>query len=287
VRRVEDWRPTKIERSGATFRVRPEGIGPGSLLMALAMTESLLPCLSALSGRIADLGAGHVPFYEAYASAVREVVCVDWSNSLHGVTHADVIADLGRPLPFAAASFDGVLFSSVLEHLADPAAALAEAARILRPGGALVLEVPFLYWLHEEPHDFGRYTEHALRRFADIAGFDVNRLEAYGGIAAVIGDVTAKGLNLCAGRAHNWLPERAGVLLARSIATASRWGQKCLFDCFVSSARRASAPDSARKFPLGYVAVLRKRQSAPAHRNGSSSGTLSIPTRGNRETESQ
>jgi SAM-dependent methyltransferase len=269
---VEDWRPTKIERFGTSFRVRAEGIGPGSLLMALTMTESLLPCLTALQGRIADLGAGHVPFYEAYAPAVQEVVCVDWPNSLHGVTHADVIADLGRSLPFAAASFDGVLLSSVLEHLADPVAALEEVSRVLRPGGALVLEVPFLYWLHEEPHDFGRYTEHALRCFADIAGLEVKQLEAYGGIAAVIGDVAAKGLSLCAGRARNWLPGCVGALFAKSIATVNRWGQKRVFDCFASSTRRSRAPGSARKFPLGYVAVLRKPQSTASHRAGSQAG---------------
>src|SRR5206468_3217360 len=101
----------------------------------------------------------------------------DWPNSPHGVTHADVIADLGRPLPFPSSCFDGVLLSSVLEHLADPVATLGEASRVLRPGGVLVLELPFLYWLHEEPHDFGRYTEFALRRFADMVGLEVKLLQ--------------------------------------------------------------------------------------------------------------
>jgi SAM-dependent methyltransferase len=258
------WRPTKIERFKGKFRVRPGGVGPGSLLMALAMTESLLPCLATLRGRVVDLGAGRVPFYEAYAPTVREVVCVDWQNSLHDLTHADVIADLNRPLPFEASSFDGVLLSSVLEHVADPSAVLQEASRILRPGGVIVLELPFLYWLHEEPHDFGRYTEHALRRFASAAGLETEKLEPYGGIGAVIGDVAAKGLGSLALRVRDRLPGRPGILAARLIDGLNRWAQRCLFHSFASSSRHSRAPRSAHKFPLGYVAVMRKPQSAVA-----------------------
>jgi SAM-dependent methyltransferase len=48
-------------------------------------------------------------------------------------------ADLKAPLPLADAAFDGVLSHNVLEVLPDPAALVAEAARVLRPGGRLVL----------------------------------------------------------------------------------------------------------------------------------------------------
>jgi SAM-dependent methyltransferase len=264
MKRLDRWRPTKIERIDGKFRVRPGGVGPGSLLMALAMTQSLLPCLAALRGRIVDLGAGRVPFYEAYAPTIREVVCVDWQNSLHDLTHADVLADLNRPLPFGASSFDGVLLSSVLEHVVDPMALLGEASRILRPGGAIVLELPFLYWLHEEPHDFGRYTEHALRRFASAAGLEIEKLEPYGGIAAVIGDVAAKGLGSFALRVRNRLRGRPGVLSARMIDGINRSAQRCLFHCFASSSRQSRSARSAREFPLGYVAVMRKPESAGA-----------------------
>lgn len=55
---------------------------------------------------------------------------------------ADVQADL-TDLPFAAASFDALLSCHVLEHVADDRAALAELARVIRPGGWGVLMVPF------------------------------------------------------------------------------------------------------------------------------------------------
>jgi SAM-dependent methyltransferase len=258
MKRLAEWQPTKLERRGADFVVRSDGVGPGSLLMAMAMSEALVPLLGELSGRIVDLGAGRVPFYEVYASRVTEAICVDWSNSLHGVVHADIIANMDRVLPFASCSFDGAVMSSVLEHLSDPAAALRETARILRPGGKLVLEVPFLYWLHEEPYDFGRYTEHWLRHAAGLAALQVDCLRPYGGIAAITGDVAAKATQIAIERLRGMLPGRPGAQAAKLMTWLNRRGQRTLFRCLISSARRGHAPASASRFPLGYVAVFSK-----------------------------
>lgn len=52
-----------------------------------------------------------------------------------------LLADAGR-VPLADASFDGAIFLDVMEHLQDERAALAECARLLKPGGTLVLSVP-------------------------------------------------------------------------------------------------------------------------------------------------
>lgn len=57
--------------------------------------------------------------------------------------HVDIQADAER-LPFASGSFDEVLAESVFEHLADPRPAIAEAARVLRPSGTLIVRVPAL-----------------------------------------------------------------------------------------------------------------------------------------------
>ena len=60
----------------------------------------------------------------------------------HAAAWRAVLADAARGLPFRDATFDIVLAEQVLEHLDDPAAALAEIARVLRPGGLLVAGVP-------------------------------------------------------------------------------------------------------------------------------------------------
>jgi SAM-dependent methyltransferase len=53
-----------------------------------------------------------------------------------------VVADVEEPLPFADASFDAVVVGELLEHLQFPEALVAEARRVLRPGGVLVGSVP-------------------------------------------------------------------------------------------------------------------------------------------------
>ena len=92
----------------------------------------------------------------------------------------DVHAD-GARLPFGDASVDVVTMLDVLEHLPDPEKALREAARVLKHGGNCLIHVPFLYPLHDEPHDFNRWTHHGLTRLLEEAGFEVRQLEQSAG----------------------------------------------------------------------------------------------------------
>jgi SAM-dependent methyltransferase len=129
--------------------------------------------LAAFSGTVLDLGCGVRPFEQDILQFADRYVGVDWSQTLHGLK-ADVVADLNRPLPFADASIDHVVSFEVLEHLAEPAVMLAEAARVLRSQGQLTLSHPFQWWVHESPWDYQRFTryglDHQLRKagFADI-----------------------------------------------------------------------------------------------------------------------
>jgi SAM-dependent methyltransferase len=58
---------------------------------------------------------------------------------------------------------------------------MREALRVLRPGGLLFFTVPFLWPLHEVPHDEYRYTPFALERHLRNAGFEQIKLRALGG----------------------------------------------------------------------------------------------------------
>lgn len=73
-----------------------------------------------------------------------------------------LVGDAHR-LPFADNSIDSLIFQAVLEHVHDPRSVIAEVARVLKPGGYLYLEVPFLQGFHADPHDFQRYTLEGLR----------------------------------------------------------------------------------------------------------------------------
>jgi ubiquinone/menaquinone biosynthesis C-methylase UbiE len=60
--------------------------------------------------------------------------------------------------------FDMILMTQVLEHLPEPMTVLREMRRVIKPGGQIWASCPFYYEEHEQPYDFYRYTQFALRR---------------------------------------------------------------------------------------------------------------------------
>lgn len=94
-----------------------------------------------------------------------------------------VPGSLDEPLPFGDAAFDLALALDVLEHVEDDRAALAELARVVAPGGRLLVTVPQYGWLWGEhdvlAHHHRRYTRHTLLRRAADAGFEPERVTAF------------------------------------------------------------------------------------------------------------
>lgn len=191
-------------------------------------------------GNLLDLGCGKAPLYECYKAYVDHIVCVDWTHSLHQLAYVDVACNLGRPLPFQDEQFDTIILSDVLEHIPEPQNLWDEIKRIMRPGGKLLISVPFYYWLHESPHDYYRYTEYALRRFARQSGFEILVLEQYGGALTIISDILAKNIIKC-----HW---RIGPLMAEYVQRLASW--------YVS--RRRPSYEKLTPFPLGYFLVANK-----------------------------
>jgi SAM-dependent methyltransferase len=144
------------------------------------------------------------------------------------------------PLPFDAAAFDTVLLSDVLEHIAEPDQLIGEIARILRPGGALILGVPFLYPIHEQPYDFHRYTQYKLEHFASKHGFAIVELGPVGGASDVWTDISCKILSAI------WTP----------LAILPYYGWRFLRA--IPAVRRANEK-VAWKMPLAYLAVYVKQ----------------------------
>lgn len=95
---------------------------------------------------------------------------MDWSGTLHNLK-ADVVADLNKPLPIENEVADTIISLSVMEHLCEPQTMLNEAHRILKPGGSMILQVPWQWHVHEAPYDFFRYTPYGLRYMFAKAGF--------------------------------------------------------------------------------------------------------------------
>lgn len=119
-----------------------------------------------------DVGCGNRP-YEPLFDVKRYIgVDIEVSGFPSERKTYDVAFD-GHTLPFSDASIDGVLCTQVLEHSPTPNELIREIARILKPGGRLVLSAPFLWQEHEQPYDFNRFTSFEIRRILESAGFEL------------------------------------------------------------------------------------------------------------------
>jgi SAM-dependent methyltransferase len=83
----------------------------------------------------------------------------------------DVVGDICRS-PFRPESFDAVVVGEVLEHVQAPHLAIDNLHRLLAPGGSLILTTPFIFPIHDRPHDYYRFTRyglaHLLREFTQV-----------------------------------------------------------------------------------------------------------------------
>lgn len=160
---------------------------PGWLLNRLDPFQAEIDRLVSQAGRetragmiVLDAGAGearHAPGF-AHARYVALDRCV--GNPGWDYASVDICGDAVR-LPLLAASVDRILCVVTLEHLKDPAAAIIEFARILKPEGRLYLITPLMWEEHQAPHDYFRFTHWGLHHLLSGAGLEVQRINPVGG----------------------------------------------------------------------------------------------------------
>ena len=124
-------------------RLPTEGLGTGGILRAVI--EKIRELAPDLSGDYLDVGSGNGELIDRVIREFRVVPrACDYRGDLMTVEGVTVeVANLNSdPLPYADASFDLVTCTEVIEHLEHYRAALREMARVLRPGGVLIVTTP-------------------------------------------------------------------------------------------------------------------------------------------------
>ena len=127
-------------------------------------------------GRLLDVGCGMKPYESLLTQRESRYYGTDWpvtmEGSYGGSTRADFFSD-SMVLPFPEGTFDTIVSTQVLEHVRQPEIVIREMARVLKPSGILILSAPMTWPLHEEPHDYYRYTLHGLRHLLEEADFEI------------------------------------------------------------------------------------------------------------------
>jgi SAM-dependent methyltransferase len=144
-------------------------------------------------GLLLDVGCGDKPYERIFLPYVDEYLGIEHEATFNataakadGSSRPDYLYD-GNRLPFEDGAFDTVISIQVLEHTPHPRLLMAEMARVLRKDGALILAAPFSFRLHEEPHDYFRYSPHGLRKLCAEVGLDIDHIEQVGSLWTLVG----------------------------------------------------------------------------------------------------
>jgi SAM-dependent methyltransferase len=122
------------------------------------------------SGQVAlDFGCAERPYEGLFRARFSEYLGVD----LQGNPHADLVLTPAGAIPLGDGTVDCVLSSQVLEHVPEPPRYLAEARRVLRGEGSLLLSTHGYWMYHPDPHDYWRWTREGLLLEITRAGFEV------------------------------------------------------------------------------------------------------------------
>ena len=115
-----------------------------------------------------DFGCADRPYATFLPAGVQYL-----GADLPGNAEADVAIGPDGTLPIPQGTVDLVLSTQVLEHVEDPGRYLAECARLLRPGGKLLLSTHGIMYYHPDPEDYWRWTCAGIRRLLGDHGFEV------------------------------------------------------------------------------------------------------------------
>ena len=202
------------------------------------LDERLAAHAGRMRGVVVDLGGKRDRKRGAFRPAEAGVRAW-WHVNIARDTRPDVFADVTR-VPLAGGVADCVICTEVLEHLPDPAACVAQAHRLLKPGGVMLASVPFLYPVHADPYDFQRYAPEGLRRlFRDFASVDVQPMGGYPGVLALFLELGSLDL-------EGWRPWRGAR--RRAMLALAAWLR-------AKDRRSGAQPAGWRAFSTGYFVV--------------------------------
>ena len=181
-------------------RMSDDRLQPSRSSVQYAVRRPLLDWLASqqVAGlEVLDVGCGDRPYEQLLGGASR-IVEFDVPGNAHADLHGSIDA-----LPVEDASFDVVLCLQVLEHVPDPAAAVRELRRVVRPGGRVLASTHGVYPFHPNPDDLWRGPDSGLERlFRENGDWSSVSVRAGAGTAATVAMLVAHFVDLLCKRAR-------------------------------------------------------------------------------------
>jgi SAM-dependent methyltransferase len=204
---------------------------------------------------VLDAGAGDAPYksllaHTRYESADFEQVGKAYAKSTY-------VCDLSA-IPVEDGRFEAILFNQVMEHLPEPKLAIRELYRLLKPGGRMIFTAPLFYEEHEQPYDFYRYTQFAVRYLFTEAGFRIDRLDWLEGYYSTVAYQMNRMGRALPVKPAAVAPGALGYVLAPFLALL-RLQMSALGRFFHWLEMRRKVTD--RGYPKNYLAILSKPSS--------------------------
>jgi len=139
------------------------------------------------SGTLLDVGCGSRPFEPLFQGRITRAFGTDLARSPYlGDRRPDAFAR-AEALPVRSGAIDTVLATSMLTCLPEPSAMLREVHRVLRPGGVAILEFEQMIPVHDEPHDYFRFTRFGAAHLLESAGLEPVEFIPVGGLMSKVG----------------------------------------------------------------------------------------------------
>jgi SAM-dependent methyltransferase len=138
-------------------------------------------------GTILDFGCGGQPYRDLFLPKASRYIGADVAAA-YGV-NLDLILVPGEKVPLEDQSVDTVLSTQNIEHIFDFNFYISECARLLKPGGVLILTAPMQWRIHETPYDYWRFTSYGLKGLIEKHDLKLESITPCGGVYALIGQI--------------------------------------------------------------------------------------------------
>jgi len=192
-------------------------------------------------GKLIDIGCGNMPYKDILPDKVTQYDTFDIERR---VPEVKFVGDIQNMDMIKDGSYDSAICIEVLEHVQNPFKAISEVYRILKQDGTLILSIPHLCRLHEEPYDFYRYTKYGIKFLLENAGFEVLKITPRGGIFCFLGHQFST-IFVCL----FWhIP-----ILKQLAFLANKW--LCVKPCYLLD----KIFDKNKLFALGYTCIAKKK----------------------------